>query len=219
MRVWLIDGEAGAEPAALETTLRQLLPRWLGGLKLVAAGPFHADRLGEMRSQPPDIVIIRDTAWPEDPWLEEILALDAAVIVATSVEHASRFQALAEQRPVCFVSPRCSADDLWLALLSALAGQRRQTCWRNELARLNQRLSDRIVIERAKGILVQRLTVSEDQAYERLRILARRQRRPVRDIAQSVIDTQLLLSSESDGLGAPTVVEDSPSAEPRRPET
>jgi AmiR/NasT family two-component response regulator len=217
MRVWLIDVEAGEEPASLETTLRQLLARCLGGLKLAAAGPVHVDRLVEMRSEPPDIIIIRDAAWPEDPWLEEILALDAAVVVATSVEHVSRFQALAEQKPLCFVSPRCSADDLWLALLSALAGQRRQGCWKKEVARLNQRLNDRIVIERAKGILVQRLAVSEDQAYERLRILARRQRRPLRDIAQSVLDTQTLLAPEIDALGAPTVVEDSRNSQPPQP--
>ncbi len=207
MRVWLIDVEAEAKPGRLETTLRQLLPRWLGGLELLAAGPFHPDRFGEMRSRTPDVVIVRETAWPEGPWLEEILALDAAVVVATSVEKAPHFQALAEQQPLSFVSPECSPDDLWLALLSALAGQRRQTRWKNEVARLNQRLSDRIVIERAKGVLVQRLGINEDKAYERLRILARRQRRPVRDIAQSVIDAQLLLTPDGEAPNVPTVVE------------
>jgi response regulator NasT len=216
MRVWLIDAEAEANPGRLETTLRQLLPRWRGGLELLAAGPLQPDRLGEMRSRVPDVVIVHENAWPEGPRLEEILALDAAVIVATCVENASRFQALAEQQSLSFVSPECTADDLGLALLSACAGQRRQAHWKNEVARLNQRLSDRIVIERAKGILVHRLGIDEDQAYERLRVLARRQRRPVRDIAQSVIDAQLLLAPEGEAPSEPTVVDDPREAGPPR---
>src|SRR5262249_5371243 len=69
-----------------------------------------------------------------------------------------------------------------------------------QVARLEQRLSDRIVIERAKGILIQRLKISEEEAYKRLHSLSRRQRRQIRDIAQSLLDTQLLLSPEINGL-------------------
>ena len=44
---------------------------------------------------------------------------------------------------------------------------------------LEQRLSDRIIVERAKGILVQRLKITEGDAYKRLRLLSRRQRRQI----------------------------------------
>jgi hypothetical protein len=73
------------------------------------------------------------------------------------------------------------------------------------VARLQRRLSDRIVIERAKGILVQRLKISEEEAYKRLRVLSRRQRRQIRDIAQSLLDTQFLFLPGSDGNGPLTV--------------
>ena len=55
------------------------------------------------------------------------------------------------------------------------------------------------MIERAKGILVQRLGISEEEAYKRLRVSSRRQRRQIRDIAQSLIDTQALLLPEQNG--------------------
>jgi hypothetical protein len=68
---------------------------------------------------------------------------------------------------------------------------------------LQQRLNDRILIERAKGILVERLSISEKEAYQRMRLQSRRQRRPIRDIAQCLLDAQTLFSPETNGLGIP----------------
>jgi hypothetical protein len=63
------------------------------------------------------------------------------------------------------------------------------------------------VIERAKGILVQQLGVSEEEAYKRLRVSSRRQRRQIRDIAQSLIDTQALLLPEQNGYASHPLVD------------
>jgi AmiR/NasT family two-component response regulator len=86
------------------------------------------------------------------------------------------------------------------------------------LDEVQQRLSDRIVIERAKGVLLQRLGISEEEAYKRLRVLSRRQRRPIRDIAQSLLDTQDLLVPPPDltdpdpGAGRPDCAQSLPPA-------
>jgi len=58
-----------------------------------------------------------------------------------------------------------------------------------------------VVIERAKGVLLQRLGISEEEAYKRLRVLSRRQRRQIRDIAQSLLDAQALLTPEAPANG------------------
>jgi response regulator NasT len=87
-----------------------------------------------------------------------------------------------------------------LAILSALASRHRLLFWKAQAEQLQQRLNDRILIERAKGILVQRLGISEEEAYKRLRVLSRRQRRQIRDIAQSLLDTQSLLLPGGNGL-------------------
>jgi len=123
------------------------------------------------------------------------------LLVVASAEGAQRFQLLAEEYPIGFAPPTADADAMWLAVLTSFAGYRRQLQWKSEVARLQRRLSDRIVIERAKGILVQRLKISEDEAYKRLRVLSRRQRRQIRDIAQSLLDTQFLFLPGSDGNG------------------
>src|SRR5262249_61357673 len=81
-----------------------------------------------------------------------------------------------------------------------LDSQKSAAVQKSQEARLQQRLEDRIVIERAKGILVQRLGVSEEDAYKRLRVLSRRQRRQIRDIAQSFLDTQSLLMPDENGF-------------------
>src|SRR5262249_62150714 len=107
---------------------------------------------------------------------------------------------LAEKSPIHLLPPRPCPDGLGLAVLSAQASRHRLLFWKAQAEQLQQRLNDRIIIERAKGILVQRLGISEEEAYKRLRVLSRRQRRQIRDIAQSLLDTQSLLTPEANGF-------------------
>src|SRR5262249_61134154 len=100
---------------------------------------------------------------------------------------------LAEPLPLWFVAPDVSPDGLWLALLGARAGQQRQAWYASQVVRLQQRLNDRILIERAKAVLIQRLGLSEEDAYRRLRVQSRRQRRPLREVAPALLDTPFLL--------------------------
>jgi len=62
-----------------------------------------------------------------------------------------------------------------------------------ELADANLKLSERKVIERAKGLLMQSRGISEDQAYHALRKLAMSKKQRLGDVAQQVIDTSELL--------------------------
>ncbi|MFI9026798.1 GAF and ANTAR domain-containing protein [Streptomyces sp. NPDC053560] len=54
--------------------------------------------------------------------------------------------------------------------------------------RLEDALGSRVVVEQAKGVLAERLHVSLDEAFERLRARARSRRRPLTDLARAVID-------------------------------
>jgi response regulator NasT len=62
-----------------------------------------------------------------------------------------------------------------------------------ELAEANLKLSERKVIERAKGLLMQSRGLSEDEAYHALRRLAMTKKQRLGDVAQQVIDTAELL--------------------------
>ena len=56
-----------------------------------------------------------------------------------------------------------------------------------ESQKLRQALEDRKVIERAKGMLMTRFALSEDEAFRRLRHAAMENRRPMVEIARAVL--------------------------------
>lgn len=77
----------------------------------------------------------------------------------------------------------------------ALARHREMQSLRNENLELQEALEARKLIERAKGILMQRLGLTERDAYERLRQRARDKRTKMKDIAQAIIEAEELLGS------------------------
>lgn len=66
---------------------------------------------------------------------------------------------------------------------------------RQQVGELEDSLEARKLIERAKGILMQRLGLSERDAYERLRHRARDKRAKMKDIAQAIIEAEELLGN------------------------
>lgn len=85
--------------------------------------------------------------------------------------------------------------ELTPAINIAMARFRELQALRNEVSELQESLEARKVIERAKGILMTRLGLSERDAYERLRQRARDKRAKMKDIAQTIIDAEELLGS------------------------
>jgi hypothetical protein len=203
MRVWLVDDSLGEDPGGLESLLNQLAERPESGLSLLAVRPGWPEFMAELRVRPPDVLLVRDAPWLDGPWTVDMLQLGPALLIVGDGQGCERLRALAEEHPVSFLSGRPSSEGLWLALLGAQASQRRHAQHKLQMLRLQQRLDDRIIIERAKGILVQRLGLTEEDAYKRLRILSRRQRRQIRDIAQSFLDTQSLLMPDDNGFIPP----------------
>jgi response regulator NasT len=64
-----------------------------------------------------------------------------------------------------------------------------------ELAEVNLKLSDRKLVERAKGLLMRSRGLSEEDAYHALRKLAMSKKLRLGDIAQQVIDAAELLGN------------------------
>jgi hypothetical protein len=193
MRVWVVEDQRAGAEGALAALLRALAERNGSEVQLLGAGPATAATLDWLRGQAPDVLVAAEPAWPEGGGAAGLLALGTGVVFATTADRAARPRAAAEHHPVVLVPANPTAETLWLGLLGAWAARQRQQDGRDQLARLQQRLDDRILVERAKGILAQRLHISEAEAYNRLRVLSRRQRRPMRDVAQSFLDTQDLL--------------------------
>ncbi len=79
------------------------------------------------------------------------------------------------------------------AINIALARFREIQALRTQVTDLEESLEARKLIERAKGILMQRLGLNERDAYERLRQRARDKRTRMKDIAQAIIEAEELL--------------------------
>ncbi|MCE3553032.1 GAF and ANTAR domain-containing protein [Pseudonocardia sp. RS11V-5] len=89
------------------------------------------------------------------------------------------------------LTPR-TAGALEALAAAAAVGILQQRSRRNHevLARqLQEALDRRIVVEQAKGMLAERLSVDPQEAFERLRAHARRYRRTVHGLAAAIVDT------------------------------
>jgi AmiR/NasT family two-component response regulator len=84
-------------------------------------------------------------------------------------------------------------EDVQGAIDVALRRHREQQRLHEKVAQLESALDRRAVIERAKGILMERHGLSEREAFELLREHARSSSRPVLSIAQAVLDGHALL--------------------------
>ncbi len=86
-------------------------------------------------------------------------------------------------------------DELPPAINIALARFREMQALTSRVTELEDTLEARKLVERAKGILMQRLHLNEREAYERLRQRARERRTKMKDIAQAIIEAEELLGS------------------------
>jgi response regulator NasT len=64
---------------------------------------------------------------------------------------------------------------------------------RTELSDTKHKLAERKVIERAKGLLMERHRMTEDQAYQKLRSMAMNKNLKLSEIAQRILDVEDLL--------------------------
>lgn len=75
----------------------------------------------------------------------------------------------------------------------AMARFRREQQLLDELEDTRHKLAERKVIDRAKGLLMKRHALSEEQAYQKLRNLAMNKNLKLADIAQRILDVEDLL--------------------------
>ena len=75
----------------------------------------------------------------------------------------------------------------------ALARFRQEQKLHDELADARHKLAERKIIERAKGMLMAHQSLSEEQAYQKLRSMAMNKKLKLADIAQRILDVEDLL--------------------------
>jgi response regulator NasT len=78
-------------------------------------------------------------------------------------------------------------EDLGPAIEIAMLRFRELQARSREVEELKEALETRKLIERAKGILMQRLGLTEEEAFKRIHFQARNQNKKMREIAESII--------------------------------
>lgn len=196
-----------AQVTNCDACLVYLLDRQSGEIVLRASQVPHAAALGNLRMKMGEGVT---------GWVAEHKSVVALPSNAASDVRFKRFQGLVEDTYEAFLSvPLVSSGDIIgvinvhhrqahqhtpdeVALLTFVGEQMGGVISKSTLADANARLFEeaqemkrqletRKVVERAKGILQQRYSLSEEDAYLRLRNESRRLRRPMKDLAEAII--------------------------------
>lgn len=196
-----------AQVTDCDACLVYLLDRDTDEVVLRASQVPHAADLGNLRMKVGEGIT---------GWVAEHKSVVALASKAASDARFKRFQALVEDTYEAFLSvPLVSGGEIIgvinvhhrephqhtadeISLLTFVGEQMGGAISKSVLAEANARLLEetlemkrqletRKVVERAKGILQQRYSLSEEEAYLRLRNESRRLRRPMKELAEAII--------------------------------
>lgn len=105
------------------------------------------------------------------------------------------FARLATQAGVCaYIVDGLREARIGTILTAALTRFAERQNLQQALDKATATLKERKIVERAKGLLMQQRGCSEDEAYNSLRKLAMQRNRRLIDIAEGIIDAQLLMN-------------------------
>jgi response regulator NasT len=125
--------------------------------------------------------------------IDEILAFSSGPVVALLENEDPDFVRAAADRGIHAYARPISPDAVQSALEVAIRRHAEQTRLTEAVDQLENALERRAVIERAKGILMERHSIDERAAFELLRSKARSSNRPVVELARAVLDGHALL--------------------------
>jgi AmiR/NasT family two-component response regulator len=131
--------------------------------------------------------------------IEEIVSFSSGPVVAVFDEEDPEFVREAADRGIHAYARPIEPDAVQSALEVAMRRHAEQSKLTEAVGQLETALQRRAVIERAKGILMERHSVDEHVAFELLRAKARSSNRSVVDLAQAVLDGHALLPNTNGG--------------------
>ena len=139
----------------------------------------------------PDVIII-DTDSPTRDTLEQLSFVTREhprpIVLFTDDRANATIQAALRAGVSAYVVAGMQPERLQPILDVALARFEQERALRDELKDAQDRLAERKIIERAKGLLVQQKRVSENDAFQMMRKLAMDRNRRLVEVAQQIID-------------------------------
>jgi len=193
MRVLVID-ELAEDLEERAETLRDGLAR--AGHEVVASLSSPLELLRAVERLRPDVIVI-DTESPTRDVLEHLVIVSQSsprpIVMFASDSGGEAIREAVRAGVSAYVVDGLDAERVNSIVEVACARFDELQRLKVELADANLKLSERKLVERAKGLLMQSRGLSEDQAYHALRKLAMSKKQRLGDVAQQVIDTAELL--------------------------
>jgi two-component system, response regulator / RNA-binding antiterminator len=168
-----------------------------GGYNVVAVLPADSFLPGRLTQIGPDMIIVDAESQARDTLEHVVVATRDArrpIVLFTNDDDTSRVGEAIAAGVTAYVVAGLSAERIRPVLEVAMARFRHEETMRRELADVRTQLSERKVVDRAKGILMSRHALTEEQAYARLRKTAMDRGLKLAEVAQRVIDVADLLS-------------------------
>jgi response regulator NasT len=149
------------------------------------------------KASPPDLYLF-DIEMPEVDGLAAAAQLAGAglrrpVIVVTGVDDPGLIERSIASGVGAYLTKPIDARELEAAIELAAARHAEFQALENEVTQAQQALEDRKLIERAKGLLMSALQLSEQDAFRRLQITARERNLRMAEVAQRIVEQQSLL--------------------------
>jgi two-component system, response regulator / RNA-binding antiterminator len=187
------DPEAGTEAERSRALRIGLL---LAGYNIVAVLPadvFLPDRLTQIA---PDMIIVDAESQSRDTLEHVVMATREErrpIVLFTNDDDTTHVGAAIAAGVTAYVVAGLAPERVKPVLDVAMARFHHEEGLRRELADARTELSDRKLIDRAKGLLIRRHGLTEEEAYARLRRTAMDKGLKLADVAQRLIDVSDLL--------------------------
>jgi response regulator NasT len=187
------DTEAHGEAERSRSLRIGLLETGHNIVAVLPADMFLPDRLAQIQ---PDLIIVDAESQARDTLEHVVMATRDArrpIVLFTDDNDTSQVQEAIAAGVTAYVVAGLAPARVRPVLEVAMARFHHEEALRRELADALGRLQDRKVVERAKGLLMQRHDIAEEQAYAMLRKTAMDKGLKLADVAQRILDVADLL--------------------------
>jgi response regulator NasT len=200
LRIVVVNTAPGAGEQAVAAQAQRNTALRIGllesGYDIVASLPadiFLPERIAQIQ---PDMIIIDSESDARDVLEHIVIATrdePRPIVLFTDDQDRTSMDAAIDAGVSAYIVAGLQAERVKPVLDVALARFRRERRLLNELSDTRRQLADRKLVERAKGLLMAKSGLSEEQAYQKLRSMAMNRKLKLAELAQRVLDVEDLL--------------------------
>ena len=168
----------------------------MAGHQVAAVLPSALDLTAQIESIKPDVILI-ETDSPSRDTLENLAVMNRdmprPVIILTQQSDAEVMRTAFKAGVSAYIVDKLDLERLKPIINVAIARFEEHQNLKQELAVATRKLSERKIVEKAKGILMKTRSLDEDQAYAALRKLAMERAQPLGKVAGDLVAMAKLL--------------------------